>query len=53
MDGGQNWEFIGLEDVQQISRVIIHPENDSIVYVAGMGHPYGANEMRGVFVFFF
>jgi photosystem II stability/assembly factor-like uncharacterized protein len=48
-DGGQNWEFIGLDDVQQVSRVIIHPENDSIVYVAGMGHPYGANEMRGVF----
>jgi len=48
-DGGETWDFIGLEDVQQVSRVIVHPENADIVYVAGMGHPYGANEMRGIF----
>ena len=48
-DGGQSWKHIGLEDVQQVSRVIIHPENNDVVYVAGMGHPYGSNEMRGVF----
>ncbi|WP_235298694.1 WD40/YVTN/BNR-like repeat-containing protein [Portibacter marinus] len=49
IDGGKNWSHIGLDDVQQISRVIIHPSNSDVVYVAGMGHPYGANEMRGVF----
>ncbi|NKI31001.1 glycoside hydrolase [Muricauda sp. DJ-13] len=48
-DGGENWEHIGLEDVQQVSRVIVHPTNPDIVFVAGLGHPYGANEMRGVF----
>jgi len=49
IDGGKHWEHIGLNDVQQISRVIVHPTNPDIVYVAGLGHPYGANEMRGIF----
>lgn len=49
IDGGENWVHIGLDDVQQVSRVIVHPTNPDIVYVAGLGHPYGANEMRGIF----
>lgn len=48
-DGGKTWNHIGLGDIQQIGRVIIHPTNPDIVIVAGLGHPYGANEMRGVF----
>lgn len=48
-DGGKTWEHIGLGDIQQISRVVVHPTNPDIVFVAGLGHPYGANEMRGVF----
>lgn len=48
-DGGKSWEFKGLPDVQQIARVIIHPEDPNQVYVAALGHPYGPNETRGVF----
>ncbi len=48
-DGGENWEHVGLGDIQQISRVLVHPTNPDLVYVAGLGHPYGANEMRGIF----
>lgn len=48
-DGGKTWTFKGLDDIQQISRVIVHPTNPAIVFVAGLGHPYGANEMRGIF----
>ncbi|MCJ7465332.1 MAG: glycoside hydrolase [Maribacter sp.] len=48
-DGGEHWEHIGLDDIQQISRVIVHPTNPDIVIVAGLGHPYGSNEMRGIF----
>ena len=48
-DGGKIWQHIGLNDVQQIGRVIVHPSNPDIVIAAGLGHPYGANEMRGVF----
>ena len=49
VDGGKNWVHLGLGDIQQISRVVVHPKNPEIVFVAGLGHPYGANEMRGVF----
>lgn len=49
VDGGKSWAHIGLKDVQQIGRLIIHPTNPDIVFVAGLGHPYGANEMRGIF----
>ena len=49
IDGGKNWQHIGLKDVQQVGRLIVHPTNPDIVYVAGLGHPYGANEERGVF----
>ena len=48
-DGGKSWTHMGLADVQQIARIIIHPTNPDIVFVAGLGHPYGANEMRGVY----
>lgn len=48
-DGGQTWEFVGLDDIQQVARVVVHPENPDEVFVAGLGHPYGPNEMRGVF----
>lgn len=48
-DGGQSWQHMGLGDVQQISRIVVHPDNPDIVFVAGLGHPYGANEERGVF----
>ena len=48
-DGGETWQFMGLEDIQQVARVIIHPENPDLIYVAGLGHPYGPNEQRGLF----
>ncbi len=49
INGGKTWEHIGLKDVQQVGRLIVHPTNPDIVIVAGLGHPYGANEQRGVF----
>jgi len=48
-DGGANWEHVGLPDVQQVARLIVHPTDPDIVFVAGLGHPYGPNEQRGVF----
>lgn len=48
-DGGSNWTHVGLHDVQQVGRIIVHPSNPDVVFVAGLGHPYGPNEQRGVF----
>ncbi|HEY8849261.1 MAG TPA: hypothetical protein VIO12_08205, partial [Thermoanaerobaculia bacterium] len=48
-DGGKTWTHIGLTDSQQIGRVLVHPDNPDLVYVAALGHPYAANAERGVF----
>jgi photosystem II stability/assembly factor-like uncharacterized protein len=49
VDGGKTWSRIGLADSQQIGRVLVHPRNPDLVYVAALGHPYGPNAERGVF----
>ena len=49
IDAGKTWKHIGLEDTRHISRVIVHPANPDILFVAAMGHAYGPNETRGVF----
>ncbi len=49
MDGGNTWKHVGLNDAQQIGRVVVHPTNPEIVFAAVLGHPYGENEMRGVY----
>ena len=49
MDGGAKWKLMGLDRTERIARIIIHPENPDIVYVAALGHLWGANEERGLF----
>jgi len=49
LDGGTTWQHMGLRDSQHIARVVIHPTNPNIVYVAAMGHLFSPNEERGVF----
>jgi photosystem II stability/assembly factor-like uncharacterized protein len=48
-DGGKSWTHIGLANSQQIARVLVHPDDPDVVYVAALGHPYAANAERGVF----
>jgi photosystem II stability/assembly factor-like uncharacterized protein len=40
---------MGLADSHHIARIVIHPSNPDIVYVAAMGHLFSTNEERGVF----
>ena len=40
---------MGLPDSHHIARIVIHPKNPDIVYVAAMGHLFSRNEERGVF----
>ena len=49
LDGGTNWQRKGLTDSHHIARIVIHPTNPDIVYVAAMGHLFSNNEERGVF----
>ncbi|MCI0666279.1 MAG: glycosyl hydrolase, partial [Acidobacteria bacterium] len=49
-DGGKTWQHLGLRETMHISRIIIHPQNPNVVYVAAIGHAFGPNEERGVFM---
>ncbi len=49
LDGGKHWKMMGLEATRTIHRIIIHPENPDIVYVAAMGTIWGTNPERGVY----
>jgi photosystem II stability/assembly factor-like uncharacterized protein len=49
IDGGQTWKHMGLADSNTISRIVVHPTNPDIVYVAAGGHEWTKNAERGVF----
>lgn len=49
-DGGKTWQHMGLKDSRHISAIVIHPQNPDIVYVGALGHAFGPNEERGVFM---
>src|SRR6266566_3402853 len=48
-DGGRNWIKMGLADSRAIGRIVIHPTGPDTVYVAALGHLWGANNERGVY----
>ncbi len=48
-DAGKTWRHVGLEGTYTIARIVIHPSNPDIVYVAATGHEWTTNPERGVF----
>ena len=49
LDAGKTWQKMGLAATHHIGRIVIHPRNPEVVYVAALGHLWGANPERGVF----
>ena len=49
VDAGASWRHIGLSDTRHIGKIVIHPRDPDIVYLAALGHAFGANEQRGIF----
>ncbi len=49
MDGGKTWKNMGLRDSQHVGRIVIHPKDPDVVYVAALGHLWGSNKKRGLF----
>ncbi len=48
-DGGKSWTNLGLKDGRHIVRIVIHPKNPDVVWVAVMGHLFGPNKERGIY----
>jgi len=48
-DGGKSWENMGLKKSEHISKIIIHPENSSILWVASQGPLWSKGGERGLY----
>jgi len=48
-DGGKTFTRMGLETTQTIGKVVTHPTDPNIVYVAATGHTWGYTGDRGLF----
>ena len=49
MDGGKSWTKAGLENAGRIGRIVVHPKNPDVVFVAASGRLYSENPDRGVY----
>ncbi len=48
-DGGLTWTLKGLEKTEQIGRIVVHPTNPNVVYVAALGAAWRSNAERGLY----
>jgi photosystem II stability/assembly factor-like uncharacterized protein len=48
-NAGLTWQFLGLEQTTSIGRVLVHPTNSNIVYLAAVGSYFAPNPERGVY----
>lgn len=48
-DGGATWKHLGLEKTERIHRIVLHPKDPNVAYVAALGQMWGENAERGVY----
>src|SRR5688572_19259954 len=48
-DGGRTWRLMGLEKTEHIGRVVVHPTNPNVVWVAALGAAWRPNPERGLY----
>lgn len=49
VDGGKNWENVGLKQSQHIAKIIVDPRNSKTVYVAAQGPLWSPGGDRGLY----
>ena len=48
-DGGATWEHAGLAETHRIGRIVLHPDDPDVLWVAALGSLYSPSEERGVY----
>lgn len=48
-DTGKTWIHSGLVESHHIGRIVLHPSDPNVIYVATLGHLYSSNKDRGVY----
>ncbi|MBT8315664.1 MAG: glycosyl hydrolase, partial [Maribacter sp.] len=49
IDGGKSWENVGLKTSEHIGKIIVHPQDSDIVYVAAIGPLWSKGGERGLY----
>lgn len=49
-DGGKNWKNMGLKESQHLSKIIVHPKNSNIIWVAAQGPLWNSGGERGLYI---
>jgi photosystem II stability/assembly factor-like uncharacterized protein len=49
LDGGDTWDFMGLEHSERIARIAVNPEDGKVVYVCALGPLWSTGGERGVY----
>ncbi|HEY3384691.1 MAG TPA: hypothetical protein VGK32_23260 [Vicinamibacterales bacterium] len=49
IDGGKNWERVGLKDSMHVGKILVDPRHSNVVYVAAMGSLWSSGGDRGVY----
>lgn len=49
-DGGQTWKNMGLKESEHISRIIVHPDNSDVIWVAAQGPLWNSGGERGLYM---
>lgn len=48
LDAGKNWEHVWKAE-GQIGTIVVHPQDDNVIFAAVLGSPFGAGAERGVY----
>lgn len=49
LDGGKSWKNMGLKDSEHISKIIVHPDNSDVIWVAAQGPLWSKGGERGLY----
>ena len=49
LDGGTTWEKRGLEESQHVGKILVHPDNSNVVFVASQGPLWSGGGERGLY----
>ncbi len=48
-NGGRSWKHVGLKNSEHIAKIVVHPDNSDVVYVAAQGPLWSSGGDRGLY----
>lgn len=48
-NNGKTWSYLGLPESHHIGKILLHPTDPNIAWVAALGHLYSTNKERGIY----